>query len=110
MVGLAGGGGYPSVETQVARGGGTATATAAISGMDVWEAVSKGVPSPRSDLLYNYDQVVGCGALRRGRYKLVHHGGCGADRASQFHSSPFYLFHTSAMYETRLKLYFDSDK
>lgn len=73
MVGLAGGGEFPSGEAKRAKG----ETAAAISGMDVWGAVSKALPSPRTDLLYNFDQVIGCGALRRGRYKLVQNGNCG---------------------------------
>jgi len=54
LVGLAGGSEYPSAEAKRAKG----ETAAAISGIDVWGAVSKALPSPRTDLLYNYDQVI----------------------------------------------------
>jgi len=51
------------------------------TGVSVWGALVGGGPSPRSSLLLQYDQVLRCGALRRGRFKVVWNGDCGAPPA-----------------------------
>lgn len=60
---------------------GSAAAAAEFDGVDVWGAISRGSASPRVEMLYQNDQVLGCAALRRGRFKLVRNGDCGAPPA-----------------------------
>ncbi|CAM9737928.1 unnamed protein product, partial [Heterosigma akashiwo] len=48
-----------------------------LDGVDAWDSISAGAPSPRDTVLYNADAASGCGAVRQGRWKLVRRGGCG---------------------------------
>ena len=40
-----------------------------LDGMDIWEGLAEGKPSPRSEIVYNVDPMAG--AVRRGDWKLV---------------------------------------
>ncbi|XP_049268992.1 arylsulfatase B-like [Rhipicephalus sanguineus] len=62
--------------------GGDAAKMAELDGFDMWRPLSYGLPSPRVELLYNYDYAfTHSAALRNSRYKLVLDGnGAFADR------------------------------
>eukprot|EP00640_Fibrocapsa_japonica_P000650 CAMPEP_0113938188 /NCGR_PEP_ID=MMETSP1339-20121228/4598_1 /TAXON_ID=94617 /ORGANISM="Fibrocapsa japonica" /LENGTH=613 /DNA_ID=CAMNT_0000941181 /DNA_START=341 /DNA_END=2182 /DNA_ORIENTATION=+ /assembly_acc=CAM_ASM_000762 len=47
-----------------------------LDGMDLWEDLTSNAPSHRTEMLYNYDPVWKCGAVRKGSYKLTWHGNC----------------------------------
>ncbi|XP_075742765.1 arylsulfatase B isoform X3 [Rhipicephalus microplus] len=52
--------------------GGDAAQMADLDGFDMWRSLSYGLPSPRVEMLYNYDYTfTNCAALRNSRYKLV---------------------------------------
>ncbi|KAL1485794.1 hypothetical protein MTO96_031744 [Rhipicephalus appendiculatus] len=52
--------------------GGDAAKMADLDGFDMWRSLSYGLPSPREELLYNYDYTfANSAALRNSRYKLV---------------------------------------
>lgn len=42
-----------------------------IDGVDMWKALSENTPSPRTDMLYNIDDIDNYAAYRRGDYKYV---------------------------------------
>ncbi|KAG0444548.1 hypothetical protein HPB47_013671, partial [Ixodes persulcatus] len=42
-----------------------------IDGLDMWEALSRDLRSPRREMLINFDSVDGTAALRSGDFKLV---------------------------------------
>lgn len=51
--------------------GGDVSQLTAIDGVDMWDAISRDLPSPRTKLLLNIDDQSGYSALRMGRYKYV---------------------------------------
>ncbi|KAH7967349.1 hypothetical protein HPB49_024228 [Dermacentor silvarum] len=54
---------------------GDAAKMAELDGYDMWRPLSYGLPSPRTELLYNYDYTFTMSsALRNSRYKLVQDG------------------------------------
>jgi hypothetical protein len=56
------------VAAMLALAGAPITGTQPIDGMDVWQAVAAGQPSPREDMVYNVEP--GQGAIRVGDWKL----------------------------------------
>jgi hypothetical protein len=44
---------------------------AGIDGVDMWDVMSRDLPSPRTSMLINIDDSSGYSALRLGRYKYV---------------------------------------
>jgi len=51
--------------------GGDVSQLTGIDGLDMWDAISQDLPSPRTRLLVNIDDHSGYSALRFGRYKYV---------------------------------------
>lgn len=51
--------------------GGDVSQLTGIDGVDMWDAISRDLPSPRTKLLLNIDDRSGYSALRLGRYKYV---------------------------------------
>jgi hypothetical protein len=51
--------------------GGDVSQLTGIDGVDMWNAISRDLPSPRTKLLINIDDRSGYSALRLGRYKYV---------------------------------------
>jgi arylsulfatase B len=43
-----------------------------MDGVDMWQSISEGVDSPRTELLYNIDDVYDYGALRQGNWKYLY--------------------------------------
>ncbi|XP_070569105.1 arylsulfatase I-like [Ptychodera flava] len=45
-----------------------------MDGLDVWNTISKGDPSPRTEFVYNFDhmETIPARAIRVGDYKLIH--------------------------------------
>ena len=60
---------YP---TLIEAAGGNASAIANIDGVSQWRNLLSGGPGPRTEFLYNLDEVSGSSGLRQGRYKLLH--------------------------------------
>ncbi|KAH7965854.1 hypothetical protein HPB49_011478 [Dermacentor silvarum] len=62
-------------QSQRSLSGGDAAKIAELDGYDMWRPLSYGLPSPRTELLYNYDYTFPMSsALRNSRYKLVQDG------------------------------------
>ncbi|KAH6939121.1 hypothetical protein HPB50_015775 [Hyalomma asiaticum] len=75
---------YIGNEERTIYAGGDATKMVGLDGHDMWRSLSFGLPSPRTEVLYNYDSsFTGFAALRDLRYKLVLNGtGMFDDRAN----------------------------
>ncbi|XP_077533183.1 arylsulfatase B-like [Haemaphysalis longicornis] len=54
-----------------AAGGNTDKLGSHLDGIDMWRHLSFGLPSPRTEMLYNIDSIDKTAALRRGNHKLV---------------------------------------
>ncbi|XP_077994252.1 arylsulfatase J-like [Glandiceps talaboti] len=59
----------PTVYT--VAGGNVTDLPANLDGYNVWETLSKGVPSPRTEILHNIDPISQIAALRVGNYKII---------------------------------------
>ncbi|KAM7294980.1 arylsulfatase B [Ixodes scapularis] len=59
------------VPTLYSLAGGNIADLGVIDGLDMWEALSQDLPSPRREMLINFDSVDGTAALRSGDFKLV---------------------------------------
>jgi arylsulfatase A-like enzyme len=57
--------------TLYSAAGGDVSQLTGIDGLDMWDAISQDLPSPRTRLLVNIDDHSGYSALRFGRYKYV---------------------------------------
>jgi arylsulfatase A-like enzyme len=55
--------------TLIGLAGGKFDKSKPVDGMDVWQSISAGAPSPRTEMVYNVDPTGG--ALRQGDWKLV---------------------------------------
>lgn len=55
--------------TLAALAGGRTAASKPLDGMDVWQVIAGGAPSPRTEIVYNVDPLTG--AVREGDWKLV---------------------------------------
>lgn len=52
--------------------GGDPSVLGSIDGIDMWEALTQGLTSPRKEFLVNIDPVFNGAAVRVGDWKLVH--------------------------------------
>ena len=43
-----------------------------MDGMDLWETLAYSLPSPRDEMLINYDPTIDSAAIRIGDYKLIY--------------------------------------
>ncbi|KAM7294977.1 arylsulfatase B-like [Ixodes scapularis] len=59
------------VPTLYSLAGGNIADLGVIDGLDMWEALSQDLPSPRREMLINFDSVDGTAALLSGDFKLV---------------------------------------
>ncbi|XP_072028594.1 arylsulfatase B-like [Amphiura filiformis] len=57
--------------TMYSLAGGNVSELTNLDGYDVWDTLSKGVTSPRKEILHNIDPIGNFSALRRGDYKIV---------------------------------------
>lgn len=55
-----------------------------IDGIDMWDALSQNLTSPRTEMLYNADELDNYGAIRRGDFKYIL-GTTGKGRADQWY-------------------------
>lgn len=59
-----------------------------IDGKDMWKTISEGIKSPRTELIYNVDDVFNYGAIRQGDWKYLY-GSTSNGRFDEWYGSDF---------------------
>ncbi|XP_077556022.1 arylsulfatase B-like isoform X4 [Haemaphysalis longicornis] len=70
--------------TLYSAAGGDVSALGPIDGVDMWQALSEGSPSPRREVLHNVDPQSSAMAIRVGRYKLLMQAPQGDDKNGRY--------------------------
>lgn len=81
------------------------TQLSTIDGMDMWNCISENTKSPRTELIYNIDDIVGYGALRIGDLKYMY-GSTNGGKADKWFGnsgkSDMYIYDSKAVLSSKV--------